>query len=342
VNQKLLENPEISNLIKSGEIVLDQKTLKDKDFALIIMTKKGESLRKFPINSSGSTLSSAICFAKNKDKLPKEACQIASSNIVKAMEFFDLSEKFGNDIQETVFKESEDVFCGTNLWKEKEDEKIVKESSHKNYALNYKNGEEVINKYPIDTAEQVKEASDRFDVLSYSLKDDPLYKRQMAWNIKKAADEMKIRVSSEIEKYASDEYSPLLKDAIDRRVRNCSNPEHQKLYNELYEKRADVGHPLNFAKCLEILDKEAGIDKLWNKLGDSYFVTLGSVSEDYLNKKATSDVVNEKLISLSKDSTKMAFLKKSLPDICDKFAKDPVKTFNGLPLSTRSLIAEMA
>ena len=339
--EKAFSDPVLSKLFKSAEIPISEnlEKLGNDDFALIIRTKDA-SYRKFPINTKEATVASCLMFLKNAEKLPDEAKQITAFNLYKAASAFDILNKFGTDLKK-ILKNNEFDNVPTNIYKESDNKKEPIASKTENYALIYKsaNGEE-IKKYSLDTEDLIKTAIERFGEITEPFKEDPIYIRQIGYRIAKRAEEKNIKISNNhpIMKYSSDVYSPMLKIAIDERKRNAPDKEIEKLYDDLFDKRASL-EPICFCRVLEVLDKKAGVNKLWGKLGNPYYVVLGSPREIELIKDSTSRTVNEKLISLSRDMKKMGTFRKSLSKIADNFVNDPVKTFNSLSLNERSLIA---
>lgn len=323
----------------------------DKEWALIVVTDGG-SLRKYAIDSNANSYLSVLSFVKNADKLPKEAQSITAKNLLEAGDYFNLFKK--EDIpsitRDALQKIAGDIGDG-NIYidENKYETEIQVKKEAEDYALRYKDKGIVTEKYPIDTEEGIKLAIEKFTHIGEPFKHKPIYIRQMAYRINKAAEDKNISIpkNSIISKYASDDYDPALNVAIEERQRACVKRENELLYSELYEKRAEF-EPVVFAHILENVDRHTGVNKVWNRVGDPYYTTLGiplekDAAENIpgLEKNAISSDVGNILTKFSQSTDNIAKLHKYLPDVSEKFAKNPVKTYMDLPVNVQHAIIKL-
>jgi len=84
-----------------------QQEMPDDEFAVVIMTKTGQKIRKFPVNDKGHTWLSCESFKKTAHKLPHKAVEVAASNlyancIYNDIECPNLIKKLAADIDSNV------------------------------------------------------------------------------------------------------------------------------------------------------------------------------------------------------------------------------------------------
>jgi hypothetical protein len=135
----------------------------------------------------------------------------------------------------------------------------------------------LLNKYPIDTFGQVKQAMEYFK--EYWQGFTPAERRQYCVDLEKRANDLMIDVDARVADWAGNDYGDRYQGFIDKRKRLVSDAEGETL-DMLVEKKAQVA-PITFASALEEFDRINGLDSMWNEVGDPYYVTFSKTAKEY-------------------------------------------------------------
>ncbi len=225
-----------------------------------------------------------------------------------------------------------------------------KKASH--YAL------ESVQRYPLDTDEQVKAAGPYFD--TYYKNFLPSERREFASNLVKRAHALNIAVSADVQKYGGEGFAPEheIKAAFDaRRLELSGHPDVLKVLNvvenvvlhRLY-KEAGLGvqecSPETAVELLEEFDKYASINHAYDRtVPDPYYSVYGTEKtaegSRWSDVIATEMVTEEDLDRLSRvgaRSVKTTFGE----DFQERFLKDPVNVYKTAPLAQKKMLIRMA
>ena len=318
----------------------DRDSLDNDNFALIIMTKEGSALRKFPINDAANTWLSCHYFEKTASSLPFQAQQTAATTLSAACAVF------GLEVPVTIKQAAKGNFCG-NMYKEasvsKAPVEFVKRASsgEKYYALG--------NKYPLPDAEFVKKAEEYFDKHWQDFSPEDRY--AYANNVKARAEELSVKLGSgQILKYANDVFGTRLAHEIKRRKDLLDNNSEMSVALDKLAAHTSDTAPDTFAKALHLFDKKAGLDKHYDKyLSDAFKATFEDHEKIAKAKYGYNWKDDNSGLSLSE-----AQLEKAAEEKYDKIKgyfgetlashmkKNAVAIFESLPSDAKVVVARIA
>jgi hypothetical protein len=196
-------------------------------------------------------------------------------------------------------------------------------------------------RYPLDGMDQVKEASAYFD--EYSCRMTPETRREYCVNMVKRARALDLPVSSTAAAYGAEGYADAaqIKIALDGRKLLIVNDIYKDVLDKIAAERLTM-KPEQFATILSEFDKVASLDYYYDQhVLDPYLSTYGekraadsiAVGNDFMS-------VNQlkRLAAVGVATVKHRFGR----DFVEKFVKDPVGTFNGMPLDQKKVMMRMA
>lgn len=307
--------------------------LESDQFGLVVLTKSGATLRKFPLATAADAWLSKIAMAANGHKLEPEMRSAAESRIQAALVRHGIeSEGHAKTAAHRIHAE---IGVGGQT--------TVTDSGKPAHCA-------LADRYPLDTQEQVKTAADYFD--SYGPQFTPKERREYCWNLAKRAAELKVELSQKaaFRKYAAEGFGTEVSMEI-RKRRDLLKAGSQLISTlaKIAESRHGLG-PEKFAALLEAFDSQAGFDPIHGKfLRDPYAATY---EEDPLKKTAGDGYrwSDEKTgLQLSgKELTKAADEKHQKiaaffgPTVADQLKKHGSQIFESLPSDVKIVIARIA
>ena len=197
-------------------------------------------------------------------------------------------------------------------------------------------------RYPLDNYAQVQRAVGYFTGHSSLMKvaDRRVYCR----NLEKRASELGIETTHAIGKYASAQYAPdhEVELAFDAR-RTLLGEEHCAQLDKLASHREDTD-PEVFCIALHEFDKHAGIQHTYDsQVPDPFWSLFGFQKEA---KESTFIVGNDIITSdqlLNFSLGRAEYLVGHFGEAFEaKFRKEPIKTFNALPIDQKKVVIRMA
>ena len=205
-------------------------------------------------------------------------------------------------------------------------------------------------RYPLDGYDQVKTASSYFDEWSRHM---PLeMRREYCQNLVKRANVLRIPVSEEAARYASDKYASQshIDICLDARRVIIQEPVHLALLDKLAASRQHL-LPEDYIECLAQFDKLACIDEHYGvDVPDPYLSTLEA---EKVAVKTESDPKPDESINIGTENiTKrelFEFSKRGHSVVCSRFGKDfakdfaadPMGIFNSLPRDQKLVMMRM-
>lgn len=225
---------------------------RDDQFALII--KQGSAVdRKYPTDTIDSTVDSINRFFQDsvgmsKDEIGtagyflKQACILYGINTVEALQPFQKQ--------------------ASNVVKKIEKAASQGRQEYRSYALG--------GRYPLDTPDLVKQASQFFDENWRKLAQPS--RREYATNVQKQANKLNVQVGGNIQKFASNSFSYRVPFELQKRARLAGEvgaPAFEKLAK--FVGQCDVDE---FIVVLDKLDKKYGIDKYYPAIDDPMTTVL--------------------------------------------------------------------
>jgi hypothetical protein len=310
-------------------------------FALVLV-EDGQALKKFATVDAGNTWLSALYFMKNHGKLPEEAQKIAAGNLLLACEAYGIEPPstildLADEAPETNVVDVTGQRPGV-----RPAEVLKKEDVH--YAVERADGSKT---YPLDNAEQVKAAMDYFD--RHVGQFTPRERREFAVKTAAAAEKAGMPLRGTISSYIGEQFSPALVGHLSVRghfLLEQGDTVHVEELRKLAAAQREMD-PADFAARLEEIDRESGMDRLWDRgVADPWYATFG------LQKTAKGDrespasfqvgdawVTEDELRSFATQQTVKAYFGEKL---ATEFLKDPLGVFQSLPLPQRKLVARLA
>jgi hypothetical protein len=255
----------------------EQSKLPEKDVALIMWSPKVGQIKKYAMTSPELVELNLAYLSSKKDDLPDEIYKVAGANLAAAAHNHNiaipdnLSEFSGSShyVDNSVDIRNIDV------------SKLITDSSStdvEHYALSSSD------KYPLDTAQQVKKASAYFE--RNSKKMDPFTALEFGQNVIQRADSLDVPIeNTEVIKYASVDFECFNKELYDNiNVRKSylkdNETESHELYNNLLRKSDELGVPKT-AELLYEIDKKAELTGNYGKtIEDPVFAVAGKVGSD--------------------------------------------------------------
>lgn len=195
--------------------------------------------------------------------------------------------------------------------------------------------------YPLDSYQQVKEASAYFENWWRAM--PPADRHEYCVNLVKRASELGIDVPATVSRYGSETYAPAaeIKIAMDARLMYVNGAARDML-ESLWDSRSDVP-PDVFCETLNQLDKIAMVDYMWGShIPDPWASTYGvKQAEDEAWVNGNDYITKSKLEDFG--FTGYATLEGSFgAEFATEFRKDPWGVFNSLPLPQKRRITRMA
>jgi len=339
----------IPPFIKQAEHLDHQKRdrLPDDIFALVLVGE-GEKRRKFACVDKGNTALNVIYLLHQAAELPRNLTKVAAANLQTACTWHRLMEpvqltklavgpqpdrpliptreKIASTLQPYLFTSAVGHVPPPQ-----------EETNHQHFCLPDDGG-----KYPIDTEEQVKEASAYFD--RYCEEFEPFDRHLYCTKLASRADTLGVSVSDRVRDYGSKTYADPghVKCAVAARMKFFAKeaPE-QGLLQAMMEKYAQV-KPEYMATALEQFDREHRIDRAWDAtVIDPYASIFAREKTAAWSWQDGEQSINEtELTKIAQEQNRLeqAFGKEAALGLKD----DPIGIFDSLPLPQKRVIASMA
>lgn len=294
---------------------------REDQYALIRVVGKDKEYL-YPIDTPTNTINSLNNFFEDRFSLSKEEVQTAGYFLKQA------SILHGIPVIEELQKAAK---VNTNVVRVPQKTVYEKKASHHKYALK--------DRYPIDTPQLVKQASQYFDNNWMRFNEDA--RREYAINVKKQADYFGVPVSDKIEKFASSTFDSNIGYQLQKRAKMAKTAEGKEAYNKLsmFIKKASVD---DFISILRALDKKHDLTKYYgNIIDDPTTTVLGKEATD-ASYGATWEIDG---VTYTEEDLKKAL---SHPDIISLYGaplisilREPAQ-FDELPVNDKKAILQYA
>jgi hypothetical protein len=237
----------------------DSTRLDGDDFALVIF-KGGEQYRKFPIDTRSNTLLSKEAFLRNKTKLTMEAVDIAEGRLKEACSRFNINNSGLNpktgSLRIPYYFHTD--LAEINHGKMMKSAEMTKEAGMKKFAIDASRHGHPIQKYPINTVDEVKTAAEDVSV-----------KLPAQWFIKAAhgilnrARELNVTIDpvQDIHIVENTKLSSMFPLEINKRIKLAGGEGAMKYMN--LEKIASEGDLAGVAIAMEEIDVLHGLRSKW-------------------------------------------------------------------------------
>lgn len=335
----------------------EHAALPDEHFALIVLTKRANIVRKFPVNDEFQTWLSAHYFDENQDKLGNVEKVAAATNIRDACLAYEIEpplsiSKFACDTSiSNIVTEGSRPNWFDEMTRQGARSELTKtagaeinarmELPDSAYALILDHEGETARMYAMPDENHVKIASAYFKKYAYDL--SPQNRHMFAANVLNRANELNVSLSSteHLEKWASENYNTLVNYHIEQR-RGLIPADDEK--TAALNKLASLKHstdPGTFANALHEFDKLAGLEKYYDTaITEPWEATMG------IEKQAswTADVDGGTLTEVDLQKVAQSGKLKSHfgEAFQNQFAKHAVQIFESLPTPEKVVIAQIA
>lgn len=315
----------------------ERSMLRNHQFALTVITKQASKLNKYPIVDHDSTWLSNRYFDMTCQRLPKEAAEIAASNIKTACEKFSITpsasvKRRAKTASSNIYFEKGNALKSTNVVNKYDFSKLAQVDA---VGENYTQAQ-----YAMPNAIMVKAACEYFEKNASKMPVEARHKYAAA--IQRRAHELGMgSQKGAVSKYASDHYSPMVDAHIRARASLAeARPDIKSLYEKVGSAKKDYT-PSQFAQLLHGIDKRAGMDRYYGAhLTNPYFATFATQPDPYAGvrfKTASRELLPDELqnaVTAHYGKIKEHFG----PHIADELKKDPNAIFDSLPKDAKEII----
>jgi hypothetical protein len=358
LNKIMVQNSEIEKYA-SYEIPSSDEhaALPDDHFALIVLTKHANIVRKFPVNDEFQTWLSAHYFDESHGKLGNVEKVAAATNIRNACLAYEIKppssiSKFACDasISNIVTEGSRPNWFDKMTHQGARDELTKTAGAEINarmelpdsaYALILDHEGEVARMYAMPDENHVKIASAYFKKYAYDL--SPQNRHMFAANVLNRAQELNVELhnTDHLEKWASENYNTLVNYHIEqRRSLIPQDDDKTQILDKLASLRTQTD-PNTFANALHEFDKTAGLEKYYdNTIPDPWESSMG------IEKQASwmADVDGGTLTEVDLQKVAQSGKLKSHfgEAFQNQFSKHAIQIFESLPTPEKVVIAQIA
>lgn len=281
---------------------------RDSDYALIIKTASGETLKKYPVNNHTNVVFSHISYEHNKHKLPGEIQKIAESNLAKRLDLYGFKHEY----------KSEETFG--NTYALTRDQEVIKEAAAP-APTEFAYGD----KLPIDNLQNLQKSASEF---LRQVRDLPLKDRKLvAFNLVKKASVMGVELPTAIQEYSSLTPKTLKGMKVAMATRAVSYPPQvQTLVTTMMSAVKTAEDTIKLAEAIEDIDKEL---KMQTKKYEDPAKGFFSI------EKQADQIFNEKLNNALENNLLNDYFDDSVIEDLKNFGKN---AYNNLDTNNRNLI----
>lgn len=266
----------------------------DSDFALVILTKNGNKVRKYPVNDKAHTALSTIYFYLNKDTLPAEAQAIAAHQLqlvlhqydLRPWDFFETPNDIGDKINSVISTHTpDDKIITSNLYRDlkkgpmEKVEGFIRETKEARSKLNDDDFALVTKDhriFPINTPINFSKAASYFMENKNVLPLD--VKHTMAKALYKKASIHNKVLPTEIKSYYSETPSDFLESGLRYRIKRAEDMTQKEAYKMILDRIKNI--PLTkIASLVAEIDKIAGLTKYDRFLPNPYNLVFSPFEE---------------------------------------------------------------
>jgi hypothetical protein len=202
-------------------------------------------------------------------------------------------------------------------------------------------------RYPLDNYQQVKEASQYFELFSKRM--PPEDRHEYCVNLVKRANDLSMQLPAVVRKYGSEKYASAyeIDMALDTRRRLLLDPTDRKLLDKIASVLPTLA-PGEFCDLLSGFDQLVGLSYHYDKdVMDPFYSTYGFSKTAEEDPEDFSDTIGNYHVTQSQLKTlgqgNFSWLKKTFGlDFAQEFVKDPVGIYKSLPVDQKKLVIRMA
>ena len=239
----------------------DRENTPDDYYAVVMMTKAGHKIRRYPVFDKSHTWLSCRAFEKTAHKLPFDAVKTAASILYSNCVYHDIEcpasiKKFADTIYSNIVNIDEDKDPPLEYHIK---QALINKSSKKISDNEYGIVTKTAKLYPLNTKGNTEKAISYFE--EYSNQMLPRYRREFAQQITKYANYHGIH--PDLDKHSSTEQGNRVKHNISVRRAFVKKAEEVQFLDDLTAKCKDIETD-RLINIIEQFDKLAGLDRYWD------------------------------------------------------------------------------
>lgn len=315
----------LSDTVKTAQW-LDPAVGRDRDFALILVDGDGSCHRKYACHDPGNTVVSMFYLEQAQQHLNPAAIKVAAANLSR------IARDWGLEVPAEV---------------EKMAARVLPEGAERDVI-----DERRVHYRPPKLASAGNAPSGPFAKLASVKKNwhalSPQERRAVALDLVKEASTAPIQVPPEIYRYSGPGLSPKFAAHMQTRRAYCADEECAAGYDFL-SKTASLFPPENVLDALYALDEVAhlrwaGGDRYSEKLADPVLAVYERVKEAaYVWTDGAEHVTEHDLVMFRVSADARTHFTNTFTDaLWERFDRDPVGTFKGLPREQKILLSRLA
>jgi len=198
-----------------------------------------------------------------------------------------------------------------------------------------------IQRYPLDSYEEVKTASAYFE--QWWSRMAPAHRREYCQNLSKRAAALSIPVSSKVAQYGAEGYSEVVDAHVESRRPLLKEASQEALLDGLLAMRPLTPSDV-FCHALAELDKEAGLERSWDvRIVDPYLSVFGTKTAESPDDLVMvgNEAVPRRAIIHGATTHRLGIASMFGEEVADEMMKDPMGIFGSLPRDQKQMIMRM-
>jgi hypothetical protein len=333
----------------------EHQDLSDDDFALIVLTKRANVVRKFPIHDDGHVKLAALYFEETHGSMSTVERVCAATHIREACDAHEI------EAPQSVAKYACDGFFSNVVtegseppWfrqvREQASEELTKTASAEinarlelpddQYALVLEHEGDIVRKYAMPDKDHVKIASAYFE--KYAMDLAPTHRHMFATNVLRRAGELEVSLNDDhLQKWASTNWNDRVEWHLEQRKSLLPrNEEARGILDKLASLRPETD-PVTFAQALHEFDQNTGLDRYYDKgVKDPWDSTMGAekVASWYAEIDGEMVTANDLKKVAESDKLRSHFGE----TFQSQFKKHAIDVFNSLPDPDKVVIKQIA
>lgn len=314
--------------------------LADRDFALHIVDDALRVHRKFACQDAGNTWMSLWYLENVPSGLPEAAVKVAAAVLYQAAQDFGLTD----DLLSSLFPKT--ATQAAKMGQKIEQGKLASAPAH---MLDRRVRVRDVDLVPLQATAHRKEAD--FDKVAQAVGEwdvlDPYGRRVRALELSKVASV--VDIPDQIQAYMGDGFGPNLQTALSARAERVAKTAELADGYRRVAAMAKLGsiEPETAVEAIHVLDQESGVQipvGYGPRLPDPYVCVYGLHKQAMWSWTQGAEYVNEHDLRLFAASAASADTLGQLfeDSLVEKFRRDPVKTFDGMPREQQHIVARAA
>ncbi|MCK4821073.1 hypothetical protein KA005_35240 [bacterium] len=321
-----------------GEKPMSEKELdrlNDRDFGLIVVASDGSRSREFPLCNKFEVIMSKAASVANTKLIPKQARNILDMRLGAAARRFLPGMHKVAEAQELL----SNIYALTPTDEHRLTSKGMEKTADCNFAINESYNGGAMQRFPIDTAEQVTRRMRRFETRHPSM--HIKYAFEYARNIAERAEVLGVEIpkDSAINLYKTAAMSKYAKQNINERLKFAPDVSHSA-YLGLMLKTASA-NPEQLAVALDFTDRQYAMDAFYGV----HYPDAGASVLDFRKRAEVIDVsgveVDKEELLEAMSSDEEMFTELLGAEALEEMKKDPEAVLTSLPTPYKQKVLEV-